>query len=351
MKVYFYHTQDIQMILTRLADNEFPPHFLYGATKLKDYGIDVVWHKSRLGLSRWKTMWRTLWQVVSCRDKIDAIYATHYQGLELIVLLRALRLYRHPIIVWQHQPVVTSTNLLREWFGRLFYRGFDHMIFFSEKLFGDSLLSKKTNVSRMSICHWGMDIPLIPMKTPFCEPSNVVFISSGKELRDIRTLVSAFNQTGFQLELHTSARNGDVDYETILQSMTICDNVKVDIHTSLSPYEISRRVAMADCVCICCLPSNYTVGLTTLVEALALGKPIIATRNPSFPFSLEEEGCGISVDYHDLPGWISAITYMKTHPEEAQEMGLRSSEMARSQYNDHICAKEVANIILAIKDK
>ncbi len=335
------------MILSRMAKNEFPPHFLYGATKLKDYGIDVVWHKSRLGLSRWKTMWRTLWQVLSCREKIDAIYATHYRGLELVVLLRALRLYRHPILVWHHQPIVTSHNPLRELFGRLFYRGFDHMLFFSEKLFGDSLLSKKAHVARMSVCHWGMDIPSFPTKTPFSEPQNVVFISSGKELRDVRTLVEAFNQTGLNLELHTNARNGEMDYQAILHTMNIATNVKIFIEDSPtpSPHEIAQRVAMADCVCICCLPSKYTVGLTTLVEALALGKPIIASRNTAFPFSLEEEGCGISVDYHDLQGWKTAITYVQTHPDEARKMGARSREMARLQYNDHICAQEVAEII------
>ncbi len=34
MKVYFYHTQDIQYILRRMDDGEFPPHYLYGASKL-----------------------------------------------------------------------------------------------------------------------------------------------------------------------------------------------------------------------------------------------------------------------------------------------------------------------------
>ncbi len=347
MKVYFYHTQDIQMILSRLVEGEFPPHFLYGATKLSSYGIDVVWHKSRLGLSRWKMMWRTLWQVFTSSEKFDAIYATHYRGLELVVLLRALRLYRRPIFVWHHQPIVTSRNPLRELFGRLFYRGFDHMFFFSEKLFADSLLSRKANVARMSVAHWGMDIPSFPVKTPFCDEQNIVFISSGKELRDVRTLVAAFNQTGYPLELYTSARNGEMDYEAMLRSMDIQENINVHIENrpTPSPYEISRRVAMADCVCICCLPSKYTVGLTTLVEALALGKPIIATRNTAFPFSLEEEGCGISVDYHDLQGWRSAINYVATHPEEAQQMGLRAREMARTQYNDNVCAEEVANVL------
>ena len=47
MKVYFYHTQNIQYCLRRMAEGEFPSHFLYGACHLADNGIDVVYHVRR----------------------------------------------------------------------------------------------------------------------------------------------------------------------------------------------------------------------------------------------------------------------------------------------------------------
>ena len=101
MKVYFYHTQDIQYILKRMGEGEFPPHYLYGAAKLERHGIGVVWHKAKLGLPRWRMMLRNAWQVLTCKEHFDAVYATHYRGLELIVLLRALRLFRKPVVIWQ----------------------------------------------------------------------------------------------------------------------------------------------------------------------------------------------------------------------------------------------------------
>ncbi len=351
MTVYFYHTQDIQMILAGVAAGTFPPHFLYGATKLPDHGIQVVWHPSRIGLPRWKMMLRTAWKVLTCRQHYDAIYATHYRGLELIVLLRALRLFRKPLIVWHHQPIITSTRPLRELAGRLFYKGFDHLIFFSEQLFGDSLLSRKADVRRMSIVPWGMDIP--SWAPPAAAPADgrMVFVSSGKELRDLRTLVEAFNNTGERLEIYICERNGEMDYGSMLQQMTLRENITVHLQTALAPGAIARQVAQAHCVCICCLPSKYTVGLTTLVEALALGKPIITSRNINYPFSVEEEGCGISVDYHDVIGWKAAITYMAQHPAAAQAMGLRAQEMAREQYNDSACAQGVAALLRAVTGK
>ena len=121
MHVYFYHTQNIQYCLDRMKDGEFPSHFLYGACHLKDNGIGVVWHRSpKKTLSRIATAISTAWRVLTCREKYDAVYATHYKGLELVVLLRALRLFLKLIIVWHHQPIVTSKSRLRELGGRLF---------------------------------------------------------------------------------------------------------------------------------------------------------------------------------------------------------------------------------------
>jgi len=362
MKVYFYHTQDIQMILQKLEKGEFPPHFLYGATKLKDHGIDVVWHKSRLGLPRWRMMLRNAWLILTCKEHFDAIYATHYRGIELIVLLRALGLFRKPIVIWHHQPIITPKARWREWLGRLFYRGFDHMFFFSQKLIDDSLKSKKARPERMHLGHWGMDAeaPLqLPQRGEKGTPSHEnisteasprggvvgAFISSGKEMRDMPTLIKAFNKTGAPLDIYINKQNGDVHYADIFEGLEIKDNIHVNWVKTLAPHEIQQKVKEASCVVICCQETKYTVGLTTVVEALALGKPIICSRNPQIPVDFDKEGCGISVPYYDVDGWVNAIEFMKNNPDKAREMGERGLELAKTTYNDTRCAKEAAEVL------
>lgn len=340
MKVYFYHTQDIQMILRLLEKGEFPPHFLYGATKFGQHGIDVVWHKSRLGLPRWKMILYNTWQILTCNEHFDAVYATHYRGIELIVLLRALGLFRKPIVIWHHQPIITPKVFWREWLGRLFYKGFDHMFFFSQKLIDDSLKSRKARPERMHLGHWGMDPDA---KAEAGEKA--LFISSGKEMRDMPTLIKAFNETGERLDIYINKQNGDVHYADIFDGMEIRDNIKVNWIPRLMPHEIQQKVRQASCVVICCQETKYTVGLTTVVEALALGKPIICSRNPQIPVDFDKEGCGISVPYYDIEGWKRAVTYISEHPDEAREMGRRGLELARTTYNDTRCAKEAAEVI------
>ncbi len=330
------------MILRRLDEGEFPPHFLYGATKLGGHGISLVWHKSRLGLPRWRMMLRNAWVMLRRYREYDAVYATHYRGIEIIVFLRALRLFRKPVIVWHHQPIITPENRWREWLGRIFYKGFDRMFFFSEQLIETSLASRKADPNRMLLGHWGMDIPEWGWKEM---PDGTLFISSGKEMRDMRTLVDAFGITGERLDILVNERNGDIDYKSLFAQLDVRPNIRIEFQTQLAPYEIARRVARAGCVCICCLPTKYTVGLTTLVEALALGKPVICSRNPQFPFSVDDEGCGISVPYGDVEAWAAAIKRIVAHPDEAAAMGRKARQLALTRYNDRICAEEVARAI------
>lgn len=342
--IYFYHTQDIQHILSRMKQGEFPPHFLYGATKLEGHGIQVVWHQSRLGLSRWHMMLRNAWQILSCRERFDAIYATHYKGLELIVLLRAIGLYRKPVIIWHHQPVITSRHWWREKLGRLFYRGFDRLFFFSQKLIDDSLLSPKTRPDRIRLGHWGADLDFYDHVMSE-RVTRSGFISTGKEMRDMPTLVEAFNRTGEPLDIYVNEQNGEVSYRSVFNGLSLRPNIHLHFTDRLMPYELSRKVHRAACVVICCQETAYTVGLTTVVEALAMGLPIVCSRNPQFPFDIGKEGCGISVPYYDPDGWERAIRYIATHPEEARRMGRRARQMAEQFFNDERCAREVASVI------
>ena len=349
MKVYFYHTQNIQYCLSRMQQGEFPSHFLYGACHLSGSGIDVVYHRSpSKEMSRLKTALYTAWRVLTCREHIDAVYATHYKGLELLILLRALGIFRKPIVVWHHQPIVTPKSKLREWGGRLFYRGMDRLIFFSQKLVNDSLHSPKANPKRMVVGHWGADLDFYDRMRNQEKDARFVFIATGKEQRDQHTLIEAFNRTGLPLKLYIGINpdptvpNPNLD---AVRSYKPAANIDVREICGLLPYEIALDVAKAQCVAICCKHTRYTAGLTTVVEALALGLPMVCSRNPQIPIDFDREGCGISVEYGDVEGWQRATSYLASHPDEARRMGERGRQIAEERFNDRQCASEVAAVL------
>ena len=342
MVIYFYHTQDTERIVREWKQGTFPSHFLYGALQLADYGIDVVWHHQKHTYKRLRDMLCATWKVLTCRKHYDVLYATHTLGIEPIILLRALGLYRHPIVVWHHQPIVKAKNPFREVLARLFYRGMDHMIFFSEKLIQDSLLSKKADPKRISMVHWGADLDYYNslLTLPKEERCGRDFISTGKELRDYETLLKAFQETGLPLTLYAEKKR-----QAYFEGLHPGENIEIHYGDRPIPHEIALMVAQSRCVCICCQESNYTVGLTTVVEALALGLPILCTRNPQMPMDIEAEGCGFWIEPQNVEGWKEKLRYIADHPEEARAMGQRGRALAEQYYNAKQCGKEIAEII------
>ena len=337
--IYFYHTQDTMRIVREWKEGIFPAHFLYGALQLEQYGFEVIWHDQIHLYKRVRDTLKATWKILTCRQSYDILYATHTRGIEPIILLHAIGLYRKKIVVWHHQPIVRAKNGLRETLARLFYRGMDHMIFFSEKLIQDSLQSKKADPARMSMVHWGADLAFYDSLPQPLQRKG--FISTGKEMRDFKTLIEAFNNTGLPLTLYAQKQQ-----EGLFENIERKENIDLRFGERLMPYEIALLVAQSQCVCICCKPSNYTVGLTTVVEAMALGLPILCTRNPQMPMDLEAEGCGIYIEPYDREGWERSIRYIAEHPEEAKEMGRKGRLLAEKYYNVEQCAKEICPLLL-----
>ena len=156
------------------------------------------------------------------------------------------------------------------------------------------------------------------------------FITTGKEHRDFATLLKAFAETGLPVEVFTTP---DPEYQTLLKAYEAYSNIQVHFTVGILPHMLATEVCRSRFVVICCQDFPYTVGLTTLVEAFALGLPVVCTRNPKFEMDIEKEGVGIYVDYNDVEGWKQAITYLYTHPEEARQMGHNGRNLAEREFN------------------
>lgn len=349
MRIYYYHTQDIQRIWKEWHQHLFPGHLLYGATHFKDYGIDMILHQHNPTTSHWRLTLYNTWRILTCRQHYDVLYATSFRGIEVIIFLRALHLFRHPIVIWHHQPIVKAKGWLRERIARLFYKGIDHMFFFSEKLVNDSLQSVKARPERMHIAHWGPDLDFYDhVISTAGKVERQGFISTGKECRDYATLIRAFNRTNLPLELYLNHRNGNIDYDQQIQGINIGNNINASWLNRLMPGELALRVNRAACEVICCMPTNYTVGLTTVAEAMAMRLPILCTRNPQMPIDIEKEGCGIWIDPYDEDAWVEAINYIATHPQEARQMGERGRQLAERIFNLQTLTSDVAQLLLQL---
>jgi len=351
MRLYYYHTRPIQEAYNEWLDHKHPGHILYGLTHFDKYGIECVFHNYKKEKSRIGFMCRNFIKIIFCKEKFDMIYATSFRGLEIIIFLRALGLYKKPLAIWHHTAITTSPNKLKNSISRFFYKGFDQIFFFSTKLIELSLDTGKVSKDKVHLIHWGADLNFYDRLLNEVSENKNIFISTGKENRDFPTLVEGFrdNKTS-TLDLFVPKTNGNINYEKIFQNLSIPENIHLKVVGGIIPYEMAKEVANASYVAICCSnpPYSYTVGLTTLVEALALGKPVLCSDNPFWEMDIAGEGAGITIPYQDIDGWKKAIQFITENKKTADEMGKKGRALAERTYNLENYTKEIVDVLKAI---
>lgn len=80
-------------------------------------------------------------------------------------------------------------------------------------------------------------------------------------------------------------------------------------------------------------PNYLNAQPVKLFEYMGAGIPVIASDFPVWRNVVETTGCGILVDPMDSTAIASAIEYLCTHPEEAQEMGRCGRAAVEARYN------------------
>ncbi len=80
------------------------------------------------------------------------------------------------------------------------------------------------------------------------------------------------------------------------------------------------------------VPVVLCTGLTCVMDALALGKPIISVRNPYFPFDIEKEKCGLYVKPESPYEIVEAVRKMESDYNLYEKACINSKRMSL-QYN------------------
>ena len=94
------------------------------------------------------------------------------------------------------------------------------MFLFSRKLIQDSQKTRKAPSHKLKLIHWGPDLPFydhLLAEMPDRKPEG--FISTGKENRDVDTLLQAFAATNEKLDLYIAVSCGNINYKKIIDRM------------------------------------------------------------------------------------------------------------------------------------
>ena len=319
-------------------------HF-YGSIELEKSGNYIIQNVSLDSRQNFKG---TVHNNLLMLKKADVIFVPYLfvAPFFILAILKHLRLSKKRIIAICHTNMKEGNGGIGRFINKMIFSSMDIVFFHSKKNMEESINNKSIRSSQARFLYWGDDLEYVDKMFPNPKMGDF-FISTGREQRDYQSLVSAFNKSQAPLEIYTNKVNYDNCYDYLEKIIDKYNNIQIHFvdRTNDSALKLAKRTS--ECLCVV-VPLNkehinYCVGLTSIIEAMAMSKPVISTYNPYSPIDIEEEGIGLVVD--EKRTWEEAIQYIFTHKEEAMDMGLRGRKLAEELFNINICTKQVEEAI------
>jgi len=92
------------------------------------------------------------------------------------------------------------------------------------------------------------------------------------------------------------------------------------------------------------MPSEQETAPVALAEAMAVGRPVVATRACGMQYMVEDGQSGLLVEPGDLDGVVGALTALLTNPDLGRKMGRRGRELAEQQFHPMQVARATRDV-------
>jgi glycosyltransferase involved in cell wall biosynthesis len=325
--VVFLNNYPTEQVIEACRAGDLPRNHLWGIDHLERLGcrVDVVpfaWSPRarrltrltgrRLGeLDRQAGAWRL-------RRGADLVYAASAEDTPALAALRLSGALAVPLAVYFFHPPSNPA-----W--RALFHGVDLALCLSSRT--ESLLRERFSVpaARTATVPWGPDLGFAEYSSP--PPLGDRVVSTGKTRRDHATLLAALRLAGLPATVLTHEAGGTAGYGQHASSVPV-DDTGPAIHvrpvpagTQLPRPEVVSVLTSSRIVAVVTNEEVGVNGLTEVLEALALGRPVVMTRNRFFDLDVEELGCGRVVARGDVRGLAAALSDVWRDPVLAAAMG------------------------------
>lgn len=320
MRVLFLN--DYPMVQARALNEQglYPSQHLWGMKEITRWGIEPVYFPDSTWAgppSRWKFSVQQL-QAWLQSHPCDLVYSACQFNTWILARMRWLGLLRKPLVTMVHHPLQSVLQ------NGSYVAGHDALVFLNESVreltvqrFGAQLKVSRT-------LPWGPDMDFFPAPLASA-PTRVDVLAAGKTNRDFKTLIEAASGQSWSAEIYCANRNL-TGVQQRPPNVTVHSN---DSGIVLNYRQLYEASAQAKVIAVPLVEVDALAGLTSVLDALALGKPLVMTRNRWLDLDPEAEGFGLTVAPGDVQGWRQAIQRIVTDENLRVSMSAAALATAR----------------------
>ena len=275
---------------------------------------------------------------LALRKRIDVVYCPMGQRHVLLLrCLRALKLFKVPVVCLAHHPIdPVALHSWRSPLVRLALYGSDALPSFSHAV-SESIDALPGASVASATLDLGPDAGFYPHVD---DPGHGI-VAAGKMHRDWLTLAAAAARADSQATIICPRATSDprlTGFSSAVRVLSPTPGSLFSLDWLLKQYAHARALAIP------LYPVRQMCGHWALLDALGMGKPIIATRHPLTALDIEAKGIGIWVAPGDVNGWARAIRFLEDHPDEAVRMGQRARRLVDEGFDARTFAHQLMDV-------
>jgi len=169
-------------------------------------------------------------------------------------------------------------------------------------------------------------------------PGQEYAIAMGSAGRDYKTLVEAMSSLDFNLLL--------IAKDSSVQGIDLPENV--DLRSGLTLEECLVLAKNAEFMVVPIGELENASGQVTVVSAMQLGLPIIATRCPGTVDYLTDQKDALMVEPFDVSAMRAAIQEVHTNKGLASSLGERARKTWKKAFSDEVAGTNLANVLRTV---
>jgi len=182
---------------------------------------------------------------------------------------------------------------------------------------------------------------------PDGRPEGRTICAVGWEARDYPTLFRAVE--GLEVEVEAAVGSAFAPDESGVAPPRFPDGVpdNVRVHENMKPPELRALYRRSQIVVVPLHDVDFDAGMTVIIEAMGMGRPVIVTRTRGQVDVVREGENGLYVAPGDSDGMRDAISRLLADPDEAERLGRAGRAFVEEHHSLDRFVERVASLVAA----